>query len=339
MIAYLLASSLLAISAGSVLAELEQFDRRLVNTELQIQELESQRATLVVDIAGLSAEQATAKIREQEAFTNYRMRVRALARMPVGARVILLGNSSSLPDYLETSQILRWVATHDRKLHKKYLTQSLQLKMLKREIVSREQKLQNTIDNIRKQRTQLARKRQERANFLRSLLANRDSINGAAATKRQAHNNMSLLLSKLHPIGQLNEVFAKNKGKLPWPTAGKIGAGFGDTIEPLYGTKISHSGLDFLAANGTPVASVAAGNVVFAGWLNGYGQLIIIDHGNDYHTLYAHLSLIKVMVDDTVAQGAMIGAVGDTGSLTGTHLYFELRHQGIAQDPQTWLRR
>lgn len=324
--------------SASVLGDLERLDRDLVKTELHLQELASDSTTLVVNIAGLAAEQATATVREQEAYANFSLRLRALARMPVGARAVLLGQARSLADYLETSRVLRWVAAHDRALHDQYVAEQLRLEIVRRGIAEREQRLQVTMAAVRSERDQLARTRQERVELLRNLWTTRSEVDGTMTEQRLARSSMVQMLRKMVPFGQQSETFAKNLGRLPWPTAGRRGTGFGDTMDPHFGTVVSHPGLDILAQSGTPVVSVAAGNVVFAGWLKGYGQLVIIDHGDEYHTLYAYLAAVKVVAGDTVAAGAVIGAVGDTGSLSGTHLYFELRHQGVAENPNDWLR-
>jgi septal ring factor EnvC (AmiA/AmiB activator) len=79
--------------------------------------------------------------------------------------------------------------------------------------------------------------------------------------------------------------------------------------------------------------------VVYTGWFKGYGNLIILDHGNEYYTLYAHVAEIVVKEGDDVRQGQRIGTVGDTGSLAGPRLYFEVRFQGRPLDPTEWLRQ
>jgi murein hydrolase activator len=82
---------------------------------------------------------------------------------------------------------------------------------------------------------------------------------------------------------------------------------------------------------------VADGKVVFSGWLRGYGNLIIVDHGDGYHTVVAHLGELERKVGEEVHGGDALGPLGDTGSLKGPYVYFELRHRGVAVDPQVWL--
>jgi murein DD-endopeptidase MepM/ murein hydrolase activator NlpD len=112
------------------------------------------------------------------------------------------------------------------------------------------------------------------------------------------------------------------------PVAAASGSGFG----PRDGA--FHTGLDFPAATGTPVAAAGAGCVTFAGADDGYGQLVVLSHGSGVTTWYAHLSRIDVRPGACVAAGARVGAVGATGRATGPHLHFEVRVRGAATDPR-----
>jgi septal ring factor EnvC (AmiA/AmiB activator) len=128
------------------------------------------------------------------------------------------------------------------------------------------------------------------------------------------------------------------RGRLAWPAEGKVVAEFGTQVHPRFGTKTFRNGIDIEVAEGTNIVVVYPGHVMYTGWFRGYGNLIIVDHGNDYYTLYAHAADIRVAEGDDVKQGQIIGTVGDTGSLQGPRLYFEVRHQGKPQDPEQWLR-
>jgi murein DD-endopeptidase MepM/ murein hydrolase activator NlpD len=116
-------------------------------------------------------------------------------------------------------------------------------------------------------------------------------------------------------------------------------AAFGAQVHPRFGTRTYRNGVDIEAAQGTEVGAVFTGHVIYTGWFKGYGNLIILDHGHDYYTLYAHVADILVKDGDDVRQGQRIATVGDTGSLSGPRLYFEVRYQGKPQDPEQWLRQ
>src|SRR4030095_2779905 len=109
-------------------------------------------------------------------------------------------------------------------------------------------------------------------------------------------------------------------------------------VHPLFGTRTFRNGVDIEAGEGAAVEAVMPGHIVYSGWFKGYGNIIIVDHGNELFTLYAHVSEIHVKEGDDVRQGQRIGAVGETGSLAGSRLYFEVRYRGKPQDPEQWLR-
>ena len=128
------------------------------------------------------------------------------------------------------------------------------------------------------------------------------------------------------------------RGRLEWPAAGRVVEEYGIRVNPRFGTKTFRNGIDIDAVEGSNVHVVFPGHVLYTGWFRGYGNLIIVDHGSEYYTLYAHVADMKVAEGDDVRQGQVIGTVGDTGSLQGPRLYFEVRYQGKPQDPAHWLR-
>jgi murein DD-endopeptidase MepM/ murein hydrolase activator NlpD len=98
-----------------------------------------------------------------------------------------------------------------------------------------------------------------------------------------------------------------------------------------------HEGIDITASSGTPIWAAAAGTVIWASWRGGYGNCVVVDHGNGLATLYAHASSILVGVGQSVGQGEMIALVGSTGNSSGPHLHFEVRVNGSAVDPLLYL--
>ncbi len=121
----------------------------------------------------------------------------------------------------------------------------------------------------------------------------------------------------------------RGTGRFVWPTAGYVTQGY----------QRFHQAVDIARAIGTPVKAADNGFVVVAGWSNdGYGNYIVVDHGNGYQTLYGHLSKIFVKAGDIVGQGAVIGNMGSTGNSTGPHLHFEIRKGGVRLNPLSFLR-
>jgi murein DD-endopeptidase MepM/ murein hydrolase activator NlpD len=118
---------------------------------------------------------------------------------------------------------------------------------------------------------------------------------------------------------------------LIWPVNGPVTSGFGIRWGRM------HEGIDIAAPSGTPIAAAAAGSAIYAGWMSGYGNLVVIDHGGGLATAYAHCSAILVTVGQQVSQGDTIALVGSTGHSTGPHLHFEVRVNGVAVDPLLYL--
>jgi murein DD-endopeptidase MepM/ murein hydrolase activator NlpD len=137
-----------------------------------------------------------------------------------------------------------------------------------------------------------------------------------------------------------NERILRDRGYTPtvWPVVGKLESGFGGRGNPFGGGSYEfHSGQDINAAWGDPVVAGASGTVTFVGWQNGYGQLIVIDHGGGLTTRYGHLSHIDVAQGQTVARSQFIGRVGSTGRSTGPHLHYEVRFNDEPVNPLQYL--
>jgi murein DD-endopeptidase MepM/ murein hydrolase activator NlpD len=118
---------------------------------------------------------------------------------------------------------------------------------------------------------------------------------------------------------------------LIWPLRGRLTSGFGYRWGRL------HAGIDIAAPTGTPIHAAKAGRVIYAGWMNGYGNVVVIDHGGGFSTLYGHQSRLGSNKGQSVAQGQLIGYVGSTGHSTGPHCHFETRFGGKPRNPRPYL--
>jgi murein DD-endopeptidase MepM/ murein hydrolase activator NlpD len=122
-------------------------------------------------------------------------------------------------------------------------------------------------------------------------------------------------------------------GQLIRPVAGRITSGFGNRYHPILHQYRMHTGVDIGAPQGTPIHAAGAGTVILASYVRGYGNCIIIDHGDGLTTLYGHCSALAVSEGETVSQGQVIAYVGMTGLATGPHLHFEVRRNGVPVPP------
>lgn len=148
-------------------------------------------------------------------------------------------------------------------------------------------------------------------------------------TAKLSEENVSAAISD--KADELNEYL----DALPtlWPTRGTtIDSPFGRRLHPIYKKYLTHEGID-IGYNKDPVYAAGTGKVILAGWNGGYGNCIVINHGNGYKTVYGHLRQIKVKEGQWVTKGEEIGIIGNTGNSTGPHLHFEVRVNDVAIDP------
>ncbi|OJH41606.1 M23 family metallopeptidase [Cystobacter ferrugineus] len=122
-----------------------------------------------------------------------------------------------------------------------------------------------------------------------------------------------------------------------WPTRGWVTSDFGQRLDPYTAERVGHAGMDIAAPHGKPVDAPSDGTVVFAGLEGGYGNVIVIDHGYGIKTRFGHLSKILVKAGDRVKRGMQIANVGNTGRSTGPHLHYEVRVNGIPQNPRKFI--
>jgi murein DD-endopeptidase MepM/ murein hydrolase activator NlpD len=151
------------------------------------------------------------------------------------------------------------------------------------------------------------------------------------------------LAIKLPEVGKPDETSSSRAGdvRLAWPLAGRgrnsVTSNFGPRKSPGAGGSTFHKGIDIDGVREERVMSAQGGEVVFAGRMSGFGNVVMIDHGGRLITVYGHLSRSIVRVEEEVSQGQTIGYIGSTGAATGSHLHFEVRHKGISVDPLGYL--
>jgi len=167
----------------------------------------------------------------------------------------------------------------------------------------------------------LASIRDDRASTLAEIDALEEQSAALAERIRQAQQQSSSV-----PV-----VVPSGSGVLGWPVSGPVTSGFGLRWGRM------HEGIDIAVAEGTPVRAAGAGTVIYAGWMGGYGNLVVVDHGNGLSTAYAHNSSLGVGVGQSVTAGQVVSYSGNTGNSTGPHVHFEVRVNGSAVDPLGYL--
>jgi septal ring factor EnvC (AmiA/AmiB activator) len=338
----------------SLLAELEQSERRLAAKQAEVQRLAERIQRTQADIAVLRAEITRLEGQRGGQEDALARRLRAMYRVHAqgGALPVILSNDDPIARAAAVRHLTS-LAALDARLIQEYRGTSEKLADRKSREETRQRELaglhtdaqleQSEVDReAARRRTLLAKVQDERAYHERMVGELTEASKRLEAFIRELQAKQRKLAKIPPPKGGVEPPsvgFGSLRGRLPWPTEGRIVGSFGAQVHPRFGTRTFRNGVDIEAPEGRDVGAVYAGHVIYTGWFKGYGNLIILDHGNEYYTLYAHVAEIEVKEGEDVKQGQRIGTVGDTGSLAGPRLYFEVRYQGKAQDPAEWLRQ
>jgi murein DD-endopeptidase MepM/ murein hydrolase activator NlpD len=281
--------------------------------------------------------------RKQQTATAARLQVMQRQRSSSGWAVLL--QSQSMNDFLDRRERLKRVFEADRQVLKQLKTETDKI-IAKRNTVE-QQKNQIAILTQRKLAQKSEQKQREafqQQNIAR-LKTDRMALEAAMAILSQDSVNLTELIRQRAQIeqgqrivgGGPSQVVVTGSGQVSFPVNAPITSEFGYRMHPILGYEKFHAGLDFGADYGQVIRSAAPGYVIFAGWYGGYGNTVIVDHGNDVTTLYAHADGLYVAEGQQVQRGEPIALVGSTGLSTGPHLHFELRANGEPVDPLPYM--
>lgn len=212
------------------------------------------------------------------------------------------------------------------------------------EIAAQAHQIQLDYQNLESQTQKLKQAQKERQQVMRSLEKDIGSKDQQLRSLAKDRDNLERILERvIENIADIkldsanNVPFASLKGKLPWPTKGKILRSFGS--QRMANNSLRWEGVLIGTREGDPVQAVHYGRIIFSDYLRGHGLLIIIDHGAGFMTLYAHNQALYKTLGEWVQRGETIAAVGNSGGQQQSALYFELRYKGTPANPQQWFRR
>ena len=347
---------------ASVLSELESIDERLTEKRKQVATLDGRMRKAQADIGELQGELGRLQTRRSGQEEVLGRRLRALYKLQAqgGVLPIVLSGDDPITQAVQLRH-LTTLATVDARLIREYRGTSEAMADRKSRLEARGKELASLRSDAERERLEVdqeAAKRRALLGRIQDERAYHDRMVGelSEATRRleafirdlqEKHRRaMAKAPAPSRPHrpapgdspGVSGTGFAALRGRLSWPADGRVVAEYGPQVNPRFGTKTFRNGIDIEASEGSNIAAVFPGHIVYTGWFRGYGNLIIVDHGGEYYTIYAHAADIRVTEGDEVKQGQIIGTVGDTGSLQGPRLYFEVRHEGKPQDPAQWLR-
>jgi len=243
---------------------------------------------------------------------------------------------------LQAISMLSWLVSRDSRAVTRFQESQRQLAAQQIELAARLKQLHETRLVVEQRRREIAASHaQKQAVLARLRTEESGSEHQLVALEEKARRLERLvqLLAKqkrgeVVPAGDITSV----QGALQWPIDGKVIERFGKQINPKFSTVTMNNGLKIEAVPGTAVHAVFQGTVLFSQWFKGYGNLIILDHGNRIFSLYGNLKAPVVAVGQSITTGQTIAGVGESEDALSGYLYFEIREDNHPQDPQKWLR-
>jgi septal ring factor EnvC (AmiA/AmiB activator) len=317
-----------------------EIEIRLAREQLDLIKLQLERGYRQIDTLLKRIQTLEASIQELRPY----LKSRSVSLYKLG-RLSYVRLLLSVEEPSELTRAYRYVsrlARGDGEKISRFLTDQEALEVNKAELLARTKEMLETRNELESTTQTLERRRTTRETLLGEIRERREMAEAFKYELEGARGELGQLMVRLIDgedpgVGPVFLPIRLFRGKLGWPVEGRVGARFGKQLHPRFQTVTVQNGMEIEAALETPVGAVYDGQVVFASWFQGYGKLLIIGHPKNVHSLYGHLSDIDVSEGDLVRRGEKVATVGDTGSLSGSTLYFEIRENGIPVDPEPWL--
>lgn len=325
---------------GSVEQELRKLENQLATLQGDSSRLQGRLSRLEKDIAAKEQHAGQLKTQITKQDQQVRRRLRVLYRRGEMRLFNLLFEQASPAKIAENFFYLAHLVRRDRQLLKQFRDDWRTLHATLGELEQLRKDQRQRLDVLAASRRTLDKGRQTRQAALGNLRDNRAALKDELSQLRQKAKRLQSLLKTLETekpreYSGASGPFGRKKGSLPWPGPGSLAVRFGSNFNAELGTRYESQGIELAQAAGSPIYAVAEGKVAFAKVFHGFGNMIILDHGGGYFTLYAQASQLLRKAGDTVAPGDKIGMSGFGGGKT---LYFEIRKRGTPLDPLQWLK-
>ena len=249
-------------------------------------------------------------------------------------------SSNNVTDLMQRLKYMDLIAQQDSQMLQEYLTKLEKIKQDKSSLYKVRAKLVSLKKNTVSKKREIEKTKKEKSVYLKKIKRKKNLSVKVRKELLAASNNLNSLIDKLlmKLVSGEGLDISDKKGRLKLPLKGRILNKFGRKRVKEYESYIVYNGINVRVRRGTPVQAVFDGKVLYTGELEGYGNLVIVGHGKEYHSLYGHLDSIKVAANKVVKTGEVIALSGDSGSLEGETLYFELRKNGKPIEPVRWFR-
>lgn len=324
---------------GSILGALDDINKGLVLKKEAFDAANKAKSALEVKMRETIAAIGRLEAEKKGLANRFRQRLIAMYKMKRGTALAAVFSVDTAATLGRRHKYLTMIMDSDSQLIEKYEATIRNLGAEKMRIASL------SVDMDRARAETLLRKNEaeafksEKTALLRSLKNEKKRRLRVLKELEVAAVELTALISKLSVDDMAVDVvggFAAMRGRLEMPVTGKVISNYGKVRNQKYNTEVFNNGIIIESDSGVPVKSVYAGKIVYVGWLRGYGQVMIVDHGGGFYTLFAQLSKVLKEKGSNVAAGDALALVGDTGPTGTPGLYFEIRQKGVPRDPEAW---
>ena len=341
-----------------VSAKLKQIQADLDAANARLQSIQKKQAEINAQIAQTQNEivKMEAYLKTRQNVLNRRVRAIYMHGQLNYLEVILGANSFS--DFANRVELLKRVIRSDYNLILEIQKQKAAIEAKKAQLEEDKRQLDALAAEAEKTRQEIAKKKAEQQKVLDAAKSNEaaaaqmeQDLNAqlasvrnliqqrlaAAEAARQAAQQQAASDDEGGGGGGSDDNYVQGTGAMGWPCSGPITSPFGYRTHPIFGTTIFHAGIDIGVDYGTPIHAADSGVVVYSGWISGYGNAVIIDHGGGISTLYGHNQSLAVSEGQSVSKGSVIAYAGSTGNSTGPHCHFEVDVNGSPVNPMGYL--
>lgn len=326
---------------ASLLKELEASERRMSELNIKARKLEEQLRKKSDKVSSLKKQKHTLEEERQAQRQAVGQHIRAAHRMGELSNLRLILSQENPSEISRNLRYLNYVMESRARKIQQFNATLASLTAIETELETETQRLESTRRQLTEQQHALSLSQQKREKTLVKLNSTIKSHDQKLNVLTKDRKNLLAVLSRVSQQLSATDLaisekrFSQLKGRLPWPTTGKVIKSFGS---PRVSKALRWEGMLIRSETGQEVRSVHHGRVVFSDYLRGHGLLIIIDHGANYLTLYAHNEALYKELGEWVKAGDVIATVGNSGGQAHAALYFELRHKGQPANPKVWLK-
>lgn len=328
----------------TILSRLDRigFKKKLIRTEISVYNIQLDKANR--ELLSIKKRIPTLRTKLEKEKNSIQKILITLYKFGKFKTFQLMLQADNLGSLLAESKNLSLLAQYQENIISEYKTTLSQLKSAESELETKKEEVFNLIQNAHQKRRELETEERRNLALIQEIKRNKNTYLKALQELKERAEELQTLIKKLVKQ-EISLPFTliplyEKKGKLPWPVEGKVVTFFGLQHHPRFNTVIINNGIEIAPRkNKMIIRAIHSGKVVYTDYFQGYGNLIIIDHGMNYYSLYGHCSEFLIEKGEFAKTGQAIALIGDLSSLKGTTLYFEIRFKTKPLNPLHWLKR